>query len=258
MPDMSHLDAKYFVDPYMYNCPFCRRRHVSYRVVSTASFDWTQSKQCSLYIVRCDSCSKESMHLSYNHMQEIMGYDPGVDRRCFVVPKGADIDDYFFFSQPRSFFSLDERVPKILRDLLWEAEGAQKSNYLTGASAAARKVVYELARLEKADGDDYESRIKSLKLKRPDVDPSYFDTLLTIQQVTSDNVHEESYDGWESKHLRVILAALTEILTEMYVVPQVKEERRKAILLVKEEVLGGKSHDAPQAATPAKPRVGAE
>lgn len=27
MDDKSHLDNKYFIDPTVYNCPFCNRRH---------------------------------------------------------------------------------------------------------------------------------------------------------------------------------------------------------------------------------------
>jgi hypothetical protein len=109
---------------------------------------------------------------------------------------------------------------------------------LTGASACARKLVYELARIEGAEGPDYESRLKSLKKIRPGVEPAYFDTLLTIQQVASDKVHEQSYDGWDSKHLRLILATITEILTAMYVIPKLRLEKRAAILNLKNEVLG--------------------
>ena len=119
-----------------------------------------------------------------------------------------------------------------------EAESCLKGNLLTGASACARKLIYELARLEKADGPDYESRLKSLKAVRTDVEPEFFDTLLTIQQVTSNKVHEQSYDGWESKHLRLILATIVEILKAMYVIPKLRQEKRKAILDLKEQVLG--------------------
>jgi hypothetical protein len=59
--------------------------------------------------------------------------------------------------------------------------------------------------------------------------------------VTSTKVHEESYDGWQSKHLRLILSTLSEVLREIYVVPAVKEDRRKAILSLKDEVLGIKA-----------------
>ena len=90
---------------------------------------------------------------------------------------------------------------------------------------------------EKLDGRSYEDRIKSLKQKYPGVEQTYFDTLLTIQQVTSSKVHENSYDGWNSKHLRLILASLREMLHEIYVVPALREDKRKSILKLKEELL---------------------
>jgi hypothetical protein len=102
-------------------------------------------------------------------------------------------------------------------------------------------VVYELGVLQEATGDNYEDRIKALKSLNPAVDPAFFDTLLTIQQVTSTKVHEESYDGWESKHLRLILSALSEVLREIYVVPAVRDEKRQAILKLRDEVIGDKS-----------------
>lgn len=73
-----------------------------------------------------------------------------------VDGEGAILDDAMFYSVPTSFFVLDERVPHVLRDLLTEAEGCLKSNFLTGASACARKIVYELAQIENATGDSKE------------------------------------------------------------------------------------------------------
>ena len=147
------------------------------------------------------------------------------------------LDEQFFYSVPTSFFVLDKRIPKILRDLLTEAEGSLKSNFLTGASACARKIIYELGSLQEVDGDNYEDRIKSLKKAHPEVEPTYFDTLLTIQQVTSSKVHENSYDGWQSQHLKIILATLREILHELYVVPALRYDRRKSILDLKKALL---------------------
>src|SRR4029077_11077431 len=106
--------------------------------------------------------------------------------------------------------------------------------------ACARKIVYELAVDQKADGENYEDRIKSLKSHLPSIDSTYFDTLLTIQKVTSTKDHENSYDGWEAQHLRLILASLAEVLQEIYVLPNVREEKRKAILLLKDELMGSK------------------
>jgi hypothetical protein len=159
------------------------------------------------------------------------------EKVSFEVRDDQPLDDFFFFSVPTSFFTLDERIPRVLRELLSEAEGCHKSNFLTGASACARKLVYELGVLSKAHGDNYEDRIKSLKAVHPEVDPTFFDTLLTIQQVTSTKVHENSYDGWEAKHLRVILVALGEVLHEIYVVPAKRDDRRKAVLALKHELV---------------------
>jgi hypothetical protein len=234
MPDQSELDAKYFVDGSRYNCPFCNRRHVVFRITYTHDFDWTDSKTCRVIFVKCASCDKESMHLSF-----ITGITHWVAGQHQVFNPGLDIDDAIFYSVPSSFFVIDKRVPKELRELMTEAEGCLKSNFLTGASACARKIVYELALKWNAEGDHYEHRIKSLKAKLPTVDPTYFDTLLTIQEVTSDKVHEASFDGWDGKHLKVILASLAEILHEIYVEPAVREARRQAIIALKTEVFGG-------------------
>ena len=176
------------------------------------------------------------MHLTFEEINVKQPYGGIAACYQFNIDENVDLDSKFFYSVPTSFFVLDERVPKVLRALMTEAEGCLKSNFLTGASACTRKVVYELAVIEGAESDDYESRLKSLKAKRPDVEPEYFDTLLTIQQVTSDKVHEASYDGWHSTHLRVILATLIEILGAMYVIPKLRIEKRESILKLKEKV----------------------
>ena len=243
MPDQSHLDQRYFVDSKIYNCPFCNRRHVAYSIVDHVEFDWTDEKPCQVFFVKCHSCDKRSMHLTFK-LDVLKGRTYNwlrFDLPSDVDDEGAILDEAMFYSVPTSFFVLDERVPHVLRDLLTEAEGCLKSNFLTGASACARKIVYELARIENATGDSYEDRIKSLKSVHPEVEPTYFDTLLTIQQVTSTKVHENSYDRWEAKHLRIILAALSEVLHELYVLPAVRDDRRKAVLALRKELGGEKA-----------------
>ena len=243
MADNSFLDQKYFIDNHIYNCPFCNRRHVSYVVTDHSQFKWNEGKDCYVYFVRCNSCINVSMHLSFSeiNIQRPSMHSP-VWRFDFTTHAP---DSLFFYSVPTSFFVLDRRVPKILRDLMTEAEGCLKSNFLTGASVCARKVVYELGILQGAKGENYDERIKSLKSVRPEIDPTFFDTLLTIQQVTSTKVHEESYDGWESKHLQLILNTLSEVLNELYVIPAIREEKRKAILELKDELLGEKAKAKP-------------
>jgi hypothetical protein len=239
MADQSHLDQRYFIDGHIYNCPFCNRRHVAYVVRRGFVFNWTENKQCWVYFVECQSCGNVSMHLSF---EQVVTQSKGSDSKgaYFYFTEDENLDAKFFFSVPTSFFVLDRRIPRILRELISEAEGCLKSNFLTGASACARKVVYELGILQGATGENYEERIKSLKSLNSHVDPAFFDTLLTIQQVTSTKVHEESYDGWESKHLRLILSSLTEVLREIYVIPAVRDEKRQAILKLKAEILSAK------------------
>lgn len=231
MADQSFLDNYYFVDNKVYNCPFCNRRHVSYHIYDYASFDWTGEKECYCYYVKCESCHKRSMHLTFNEDIDVQSVMPRKYR--FTTD---DLDEHFFYSVPTSFFVLDKRIPRVLRELIIEAEGCLKSNYLTGASACTRKIIYELSVLSKATGDNYEERIRSLKDIYPAIEPVFFDTLLTIQQVTSTKVHESSYDGWEAKHLRIILVALADVLHEIYVVPALREDRRKEILRLKENL----------------------
>ena len=228
MPDQSFLDNRYFVDESVYNCPFCNRRHVSYSIYRISVFDWTENKECFVYFICCHSCKKRSMHLSYTEIPVNYPSRRASSGVFNLYGIEGNLDDLFFYSVPTSLFVLDSRVPLILRELLTEAEGSLKSNFLTGASACARKIVYELAVEKGADSGTYEEQIKSLKKKHPDVDEGYFDTLLTIQQATSSKVHENAYDGWEASHLRLILASLREVLHELYVEPELRKDRRKA------------------------------
>ena len=235
MPDQSYLDECYFVDNHVYNCPFCNRRHVKYGITDHFAFNWAENKWCQVYCVKCHSCYNRSMHLSFIPVK--LANIPYNERR-FDLASGQQLDDLFFYSVPTSFFVLDNRIPRILRELFTEAEGSLKGNYLTGASACARKIVYELTKLEEASGDNYSDRIKSLQAKHPKIEQTYFDTLLTIQKVTSSKVHENAYDGWKSQHLRVILASLRKVLHELYVVPALRADGRREIENLRKEVLG--------------------
>ena len=162
MLDQSFLDRKYFLDEYVYNCPFCNRDNVSYSITSTDEFDWSKSKKCYIIIVKCNSCGSLSLHLSY---QKITGFS-NMPYEHYYFTDNTDIDSKFFYSVPTSFFVIDNRIPKIIRELISEAEGCLKMNFLTGASACMRKAIYELLVLEKTTEDHYETRIKQLNASR--------------------------------------------------------------------------------------------
>ena len=47
MTDKSYLDKKYFIDPYVYNCPYCNRKHIKYNISESISdFDTKQLRSC--------------------------------------------------------------------------------------------------------------------------------------------------------------------------------------------------------------------
>ena len=221
MTDMSHLDEKYFIDDSVYNCPFCNRRNVKYTVPSHGMFDWSNSKECHIWFVKCSSCEKKSMHLSYSDISWSHNYGKFKDE--------IDIDSNIFYSVPTSFFVIDNRVPRLIRELITEAEGSIKMNFLTGASACTRKAIYELTIKEEAEGDNYEDKIKFLKKKFPQIDETLFDILCHIKDMTSDKVHEQSWDKWDSKHLTLFIETLKAILHEIYVVPEEKKKRSEHI-----------------------------
>ena len=224
--DQSHMDQKYFIDRDVYNCPFCNRRNVCYSVSDTFSFDWSAGKKCYGFLATCDFCQKASMHLSYSQL------DQGWSGSAYSLKEGLkDIDSEIFYSVPTSFFTIDARVPGIVRELITEAEGSLKMNYLTGASACMRKAVYELLLHEGLDCGHYGDRIKSLKKKHPSIHPDLFDILGGIQEMTSDKIHEQSWDKWDSHNIRMIIETLKAILHEIFVRP---DERTQQILRIRQ------------------------
>lgn len=225
MSDQSHLDTKYFIDDKVYNCAFCNRRNVSYSLVGFDSFDWSKNKKCFIHLIKCSSCKKKSLHLSYSQLNL---HNSSYNNYKLMQP-GVDFDSEIFYSVPTSFFVLDERIPRNIRELITEAEGCVKMNFLTGASACTRKAIYELTIKEKAEGENYEERIKFLKNKFPQIDSELFDVLSHIKDLTSDKVHEQSWDKWDNTHLKLFLETLKVILQEIYVVP---DERKKRSLSV--------------------------
>jgi hypothetical protein len=233
MQDFSHLDQKYFLDETVYNCPFCNRKNIHYNIVGVFDFDWSESKKCYGFIARCSFCSNDSMHLSYKNIVP-KNYHPYEIQDEYR----KDIDSQIFYSVPTSFFVIDERAPKKIRELITEAEGCLKMNFLTGASACARKAIYELTVHEKCIGDSYEDKIKFLKKKYKDTDGTLFDILSHIQDMTSDKVHEQSWPKWEAKNLKLIIETLKTVLFDIYVLPQIKADRSHDVLQLLEDVKG--------------------
>lgn len=240
MPDLSSLDRKYFIDNVAFNCPFCNRNNIVYSITDTFSFDWKDDKKCFGFLAQCSGCGNISMHLSFDN---ITALHPHYNNKIIMNAKD-DIDSHIFYSVPTSFFVLDERVPRIIRELITEAEGCLKMNFLTGSSASMRKAIYELLVHEEIEGDSYDKRIKTLKQKYSHIDSTYFDVLGHIKDMTSDKVHEQSWDKWDSKYLILIIETLKSVLDEIYVIPHIKNERISKIQQLLEKVGGSKKNNA--------------
>jgi len=54
--------------------------------------------------------------------------------------------------------------------------------------------------------------------------------------MTSDKVYEQSWDKWDSKHIRLFLEVLRTIFHEIYVAPKEKEERSAAVSTLLDDV----------------------
>ena len=226
--DLSALDKKYFIDEYKYNCPFCMRNNVVYTLSNTIDFDWSEHKKCYAYKVTCSSCEEDSLHFSYEDIR--LAFTDGSHANRFK--SGINIDSKMFFSQPSSFFSLDNNIPNKIRELVFEAEKARQANLLVGASACIRKAIYELLVYEKAiikdsstERANYQESIKNLKMKFPSVASELFDALGDIQEMVSDNVHEGSWEAWDSPKLKFLIELAKTTLHEIYVVPVERKTR---------------------------------
>ena len=115
---------KYIIDA------FCNRRNVVYGLVFHKKFDWSKQKQGYVYLVLCKSCWKSSLHLSYEKL---------VDNDSSISFNTDEIDSHIFYSVPTSFFVIDERIPRIIRELIAEAEGCVKMNFLNSAHLPAHE-----------------------------------------------------------------------------------------------------------------------
>lgn len=242
--DLSHLDNKYFIDNHIYNCPFCKRNNVLYSISEAFEFDWTSSKKCYGYLIKCSSCDNISLHWSWKELRKFVIYNKlnnnGAYSNEFL--DALNLDKEIFFSRPSSFFTLDNNIPDNIRQLIFESEQSRQANLLVGASACLRKAIYELLKKEgaiikndKTGYADYEASIKQLKEKNTHVDHSLLDALGNIQEMVSNPLHEESWKAWDSQKLRFLIELFKTILEEMYIVPAQRKKRLATLTKLKSD-----------------------
>ena len=256
--DLSFKDKKYFIDGTIYNCPFCNRRNVKFTVSLESSFSWSNSRRVYIYIVRCseNECQRESFHMSDFSIHtyklgltphSLFTYPPMVLGDHGYAPfDKEDMDDLFFFHQPTSFFTVDSRIPREIREPLSECENCRKSNFLTGASACLRKSIYKLLKhqgIPEKSGDHfipYEERIDKLKEKFPKIEDEYFSGLKDVHGLTSQELHEDDWDDFDSKMILFLQGVTHQVLYEIYVLPDESIQRKSRITALKNKAFGEK------------------
>jgi len=137
--------------------------------------------------------------------------------------KGKILDEYFFYHHPSSPFSVDPEVPTKIKDLIDEADGCKKQNFLVGASGALRKAIYEFLLEQKVEGGNYEEKIKALKAKHPKAQEEIFDALAGVQSLASDALHEDelgSWEPWKSKDFDYVMQVAKAAMYEVYTAPK--------------------------------------
>lgn len=265
--DNSDLNYKYFLDKDTFNCPFCGLRNTSYTILATGVYDATINKRAKVVFVQCNRCGKISLHFLKNDMKVFCTYSYSSEYdeindfiiksnnnyMFFRIPMYQDdthgdnetigtIDDYIFHSIPSTSFVLDERIPKVLRDLFNEADECRKANLKIGAAACLRKFIYTFLykqlneikkcntpkRIEEMGYKNYDECIAEIKEAFPKLN-MYFDILSQIKGITSDQMHEESWGELSSEQLSLYLRVLETLMNEVYVQPAIQNERHRLI-----------------------------
>jgi hypothetical protein len=119
-----------------------------------------------------------------------------------------------------AFLTLDTRVPAVFRDLLAEADGCSKNNFLTGGTACAQRAIQALLAYEKVEGPDTQTRIRALSEKYPAVPQMLSNVLQQFGDATARDGAKLNAHG-----LNLLAVTLKAIVYEIYVLGPERTER---------------------------------
>jgi hypothetical protein len=155
-------------------------------------------------------------------------------------------DDFSSLGSP-AFLTVDGRVPTMLRDLLVEADGCAKNNYLTGGTACAQRAIQMLLTVEKAEGPDTQARVRSLSEKYPAVPQMLTQVLLQFGDAASRDGAKLNTQG-----LNLLTVTLKAIAYEIYVLGPERAERLQYVRQIFDSIerKGADKRTAPPAPVP--------
>lgn len=251
MSDQSNAEGQYFMDSQKYNCPYCNIRSVGYTVLNRGGFNWDDERTVYIYFIKCDNskCGNVSIHFSDYYWSvdsvsipfgsmptnfgELKGIE-GYDNKTIAYAK-TELDSLFFYHKPTSFFTIDDRIPKSIRELVSEAEGCKEIGFMVGASGALRKSIYKFLKHEKAVGKKYDTKIKWLKTKYKNIDSDYFDILGKIKDMNDQDMHEGDWKSFSGGEFKELIGAMKAVLYEIYVEPLLKKGLKERIFGLKKD-----------------------
>lgn len=243
-------EKKLIIDSFRHNCSHCGTKSARYTDISFMRIDVENGKYLYAMYLRCCVCNKISMHLIKNLQVDINFFNQDIThygRKINIDAVGSEggfytgtrvilsrkdikaIDENIIMSIPTPTFIIDSEIPSKLRDLLIEALKCIKENALTGASACIRKAIYQFLTKEKAQGENYDDKINSIKKNWLQIE-DYLDILKGIKGITSDQVHEDSFASFKSDEARSYVAILEEIFREIYVIPEQRKLKKEKIM----------------------------
>ena len=235
---VTKKDKKLIIDAVRHNCSHCGTKSARYTNINFVRIDIENEKYLYAMFLQCYECGKISMHLIKNlSLNEKLIHVTNVYQEGFWSSQGGvlnvdeidKLDENIIMSIPTPTFIIDAGIPNKLRDLLIEALKCIKENALTGASACIRKAIYQFLAKEKAQGNNYDDKIKYIKKKWPQIG-DYLDVMKGIKGITSDQVHEDSFTTFSSEEAQLYIAILEETFREVYVIPEQRKQRKESIM----------------------------
>ena len=119
-----------------------------------------------------------------------------------------------------SFLTPDDRIPASVRALLLETDGCMAGGFFTGATACAQRALEALLKMEKAEGDSHQARVRALGDKTPGLPQLLLTVLTQLGDVTARETTKLA-----TNTLQLLVTTLKATAYEIYVVGPERAER---------------------------------
>jgi len=118
------------------------------------------------------------------------------------------------------FLTPDHRIPASVRELLLEADGCVTSGFFTGGTACAQRALEALLKMEKAEGDSHQARVRALGDKTPGLPQLLITVLAQLGDVSARETPK-----FATNTLQLLVTTLKATAYEIYVVGPERAER---------------------------------